>query len=69
MTENNALVSGILGEHFRLDIMVSQRAREEPKISEGLPVSLPFSIQGKQENTKYISSRNRRVELKRTVIH
>ena len=36
MTENNALVSGILGEQFRLEMMVPQRAKEEPKISEGL---------------------------------
>ena len=36
---------------------------------EGLPVSFPISIQGKQDNTKYRSSRNNRVELKKTVIH
>ena len=69
MTENNALVSGLLGEQFRLEMVVPQSSREAPKISEGLPVSFPISIQGKQDNTKYRSSRNNRVELKKTVIH
>ena len=41
VTENNALVIGILGEHFRLDMMVPQRDKESPKTSEVLPVSLP----------------------------
>ena len=52
MTDNNALVSGLLGEQFRLEMMVPQRYKESPKTSEGLPVSLSVSIQGKQENTK-----------------
>ena len=69
MTENNALVSGLLGEQFRLEMMVTQRSKETPKTSEGLPVSLPVSIQGKQENTKDRRSRNIRVEMKKTVIH
>ena len=69
VTKNNALVSGLLGETFRLEMMVLQRAKEAPKTSEGLPVSLQFSIQGKQDNMKDISSRNSRVELKKAVIH
>ena len=37
-TKNNALVSGILGEQFSLEMMVPQRAKEATKTSEGLPV-------------------------------
>ena len=69
MTKNNALVSALLGEQFRLEMMVPQRSKESPKTSEGLPVSLPFSIQGKQDNKKDRSSRNSRTELKKTVIY
>ena len=47
MTDNNALVSGLLGEKFRLEMMVPKRAKETPKKSEGLPVSLLVSIQEK----------------------
>ena len=49
--------------------MVPQRAKEALKTSEGLPVSFPVSIQGKQENTKEIVIRNLRVELKNKIIH
>ena len=42
MTKNNALVIGILGEKFRLEMIVPQRAKESPKTSEGLLVSLPL---------------------------
>ena len=45
MTNNDALVSGLLGENFRLEMVVPKRAKESPKTLEGLPVSLPFSIQ------------------------
>ena len=38
MTENNALVSGLLGEQFRMEMMVPQRAKEAPKTSEGITV-------------------------------
>ena len=48
MTNNNALVSELLGEQFRLEMMVPQIYKEETKTSEGLPVSLPVAIQGKQ---------------------
>ena len=44
MTDNNALVSRLLGEQFRLDKMVPKRYKEAPKTSEELPFSLPVSI-------------------------
>ena len=69
MTDNNALVSGLLGEQFRMEMMVTQRSKESPKTLEGLQFLLSVSIQGKQENTKDRSSRNSRVELKRMVIY
>ena len=69
MTENNALVSEILVRQFRLETMVPKRAKDTPKISEGLPVSLPVLIQEKQENMEDRGSRSIRVELKKTVIH
>ena len=69
MTKNNALVDGLLGEQFRMEMIVPQRSKEAPKTSEGLPVSFPVSIQVKQENMEYRGSRNIRVELKRTVTH
>ena len=34
MTKNNDLINGLLGEQFNLEIMVTQRAKESPKISE-----------------------------------
>ena len=45
MTKNNALVRGLLVEQFRLDMMVTQRSKESPKTSEGLPVSFPDATQ------------------------
>ena len=69
MNKNNALISGLLGEQFRLEIMVPKRAKEATKTSEGLPVSLPLSIQGKQDNIKDRSSINRRMELRKVVIN
>ena len=50
-------------------MMVPQRAKEVNKTSEGLPVSLLVSIQGKQDNKKDRVSRNSRVELKNKAIH
>ena len=69
MNENNALVIGLLRQQFRLERMVPEIAKEAPKTSEGIQVSLPFSIQGKQDNKKDRSSRNSRTELKKTVIY
>ena len=46
MNKNNALVSGILGEPFKLEMMIPQRYKEAPKQSEGIPflllVTVPF---------------------------
>ena len=61
MTKNNALFSGILGEQFKMEMMVSQRSKEAPKKSEGLPVSLIISIQVKQDNMEDIGIRSSRV--------
>ena len=69
MTKKNALVIGILGKQFRMEMMVPQRAKELTKTSEGLPVSLTVSIQRKQENMKYRYIISSRVELKKAVIH
>ena len=45
MTTNiNALVIGIIGEQFKLYMMVPQRSREAPKPPEGILVSFPASI-------------------------
>ena len=44
MTEENFLVSGILGEQFKLDMMVPQRTKEATKKPEGLTVSLAVTI-------------------------
>ena len=46
--DNNNLVSGLLGEKFKLEMMVPKRAKEAPKKSERLPVLFPVSIQVKQ---------------------
>ena len=69
MTKDNALVSGIMGEQFKLEMMVPQRGKEAPKTSEGLPVSLPVSIQRKQHKMNVRGSRNRTIELNKMVIH
>ena len=68
MPDNNALVSGLLGEQFRLEVMVPQIAKEEPKTSEGLTVSLSVPIQGKRDNRKDRYSRNSTVEMNKMVI-
>ena len=39
LTKKNALVSEIMGEKSKMDMMVPQRAREPPKISEVIPIS------------------------------
>ena len=45
MTEKNDLVSVLLGEKFRPEMMVTQRSKETTKTSEVLPVSLPVATQ------------------------
>ena len=48
MTENNALVSGLLVKKFRMEIFFPKRSKEASKTSEGIPVSFQFAIQGKK---------------------
>ena len=69
MTTNNDLVSGLLGDKLRMEMMVPQRDKEAPKTPEGLTVSSPVSTQGKQYNMDDRGSRSIRVELKKAVIH
>ena len=61
--------SGLLGERFRLEMMVPQRSKESPKTSEVLPFSLPVAIQKKLDNMKDRGISNSTVELNKTVIH
>ena len=68
INKNNALVIGFLGEQFSMGIMVPQRAKESTKTPEGLSVSFPVSVQGKQDNMKDRRI-NSMVEMKKTVIH
>ena len=58
VSKNNDLVSGILGEQFRMKMMVSQRSKGAPTISEGIPVSFTVAIQETQDNTKDRGNRN-----------
>ena len=69
MTKNNALISGILGEQFNLEIMVPQREKEATKTPEGITVSFPLAIQETQDNMKDKGISDITVELKKTVIH
>ena len=45
INKNNDLISGILGDQFKLDIMVPQRAKKSPIISGGFPVLFPVAFQ------------------------
>ena len=69
MTYNNALVSGLLGEQFKLGMMVPQRSEESLKISKGIPVSLPVTILETQYNTEERGSIYIVVEPKKMIIH
>ena len=69
MTKNNALVSGLLVDQFKIYIMVPKRSKESPKTSELLPVSFPVAIPEIQNNTEDIGRLDRTVELRKTVIH
>ena len=48
ITNNKALVSGLLGDQFKLKVVVPQRSKEAPKKLEVLPVSLPLTIPEKK---------------------
>ena len=63
---NNALISGLLGEHFRLEMMVPQRSKESLKASEGIIVSLLFTIIETQNIIEVRVRMDIRVELKNT---
>ena len=52
MTMNNALISGLQEDQFKLEMMVTQRAKEAPKTSKGLPVSLLVAIPETKKNTE-----------------
>ena len=69
MTKNNVLISVLLGEQFKMYIMVPQRSKETTKTPEGIPVSLLVAIQETQDNMKDRGSRDSTVELNDTVIH
>ena len=44
MTNYNALVSGLMDDQFKTEMMVPQISKESPKTSEVIPVSLPVAI-------------------------
>ena len=69
MTKNNSLFIVILGEKFKLNMMVPQRSQESPKSSEILPVLLTVTIPETKNNIEERGSRDDTVELKKTVIH
>ena len=65
MNENNALVSGLLGYQFKLEMMVPQRAKK----AEIILFSFPVAIQETQDNMNDQGIWNITTELKNTVIH
>ena len=52
-----------------MDMMVPQRAKEEPTISEWILIILPVKIQETKKNTEDIGSRYITVKLKKTLIN
>ena len=69
MTNNNALVIGLLGEQFNMEVMAPQRSKESPRTPKELSVLLQVSIIEKQNNMEDRGSMDRMVELKKTIIH
>ena len=64
------MVSGLLSDQFKLEMVVPQRPKEAPKISEGIPVSLTVKTLDETKNTiEEIGSVDSTVELEKTVIH
>ena len=55
-----------MGEHFNMEMMVPQRAKELTKTSEGLLVSLPVTIQETHNNVEDRCRSVSTVELKKT---
>ena len=64
MTKNNTFVSGLMGDQFKMEMVVTQTFKEETKILAGLPVSLPET----QNNTEGRLSMYSTVKLKKEVI-
>ena len=69
MTQNNTLVSGILGYQFKLKKMVPKSDKQAPKTSEGVPVSLPATIPETQNNTEDRGSIYNMGELNKKLTH
>ena len=61
MVKNNALISVLLEENFKMEMIFSQRSKESPKTSEGLPVSLPVAIPETLHNTEVVGRMDSRV--------
>ena len=69
ITENNASVSELLWEQFKMEVMVPQSSKEAPSTSEILSVSLPVAIPETLNNTEVGGIMDSTVELKNAVIH
>ena len=69
MTENNALVSVLLVEQLKMEMMVPQRSKEATNASEVIPVLLPVAFPETQNHTEDRDIMDSTVELERTVIH
>ena len=69
MNKNNSLVCGILGEKFKMLMMVPQRSKEEPKKSEVLTVSSTVTIPERENNMEVRGIICSTVELKKKLIH
>ena len=69
MNKKRSLISGILRGQINLEMMVPQRAKEAPKTSGAIPVSLLVVILEEQNNTEAIGSMDITVQLKKMVIN
>ena len=69
LANKNILVSELLGDHFKLEVMVAQRSKEAPKTSERISVSLPVLIPETQNDTEYRGSLDSTVKLMNKLIH
>ena len=61
ISNGNALVIGLLGEQFNMEIMAPQRSMESPRTPEELSVLLQVSIIEKQNNMEDRGSMDRMV--------
>ena len=69
MIRKNKLVSGTLGEQFKMEMMISQITIEAPKISDEMPISLPVSILEVLNNKDKKGRMDRNMKLKKMVLH